>query len=52
MIIFGAQILALTEDGGRVFAWNTTTGGILLPFYVFRLTYQPNEYRFRFIHRI
>ncbi|KAF8350478.1 Utp21 specific WD40 associated putative domain-containing protein [Amanita rubescens] len=28
MIIFGAQILALTDDGSRLFAWNTTTGDL------------------------
>ncbi|KAK2466709.1 hypothetical protein APHAL10511_000967 [Amanita phalloides] len=25
MVIFGAQILALAEDGSRMFSWNTTT---------------------------
>ena len=52
MIIFGAQILALTEDGSRMFAWNTTTGGTLMSFYVFHLTSRPNEYRFRFVYRV
>ncbi len=26
--IFGPQLLALDEDGGRLFAWDTDTGGI------------------------
>jgi hypothetical protein len=27
MIVFGAHILALTEDGHRLLAWSTETGG-------------------------
>lgn len=52
MIIFGAQVLALTEDGSRLFTWNKATGGISVLFDVFRLMNQPNESRFRFIYGI
>ena len=52
MIIFGAQILVLTEDGSRMFAWNTTTGGTSMLFYSLHLTSRPNERRFGFIYRV
>ena len=32
ILVFGSQLLALAEDGGRMFIWDTSEGSELLDF--------------------